>query len=220
MWQTVGQSQILAFTNGRGTAVGDLSPLGEAWSAIVFGRGSRGGFRRARLFEDEEEAKNWIVQKVKQIITLLGLTSGSKTGMLIHVPRGAKVYSEGKYYKMRHGAVVLSEPIGGGGGYSFRMASQRCYVPKGIVKVVPIKSVKATWYEWIAKDLEKAGTTAGDGLQLLNKAFNRLSRAVSKSPDPRRAKRAWDKTKLSLTLLDKSLDFMLDAQKIILGAER
>jgi hypothetical protein len=186
---------------------------------MVFGRGFGGNFRQARLFADEEEAKNWITKKVKQILQILGIGKKVKFMSIIHISKGTKVYSrQTKDYRiLRNGITVLSEPLGGG-GYSFRLGSQGCYVPKGIARI--IKSNKATWYQWIARDLEKAGTTTGDGLQLLNKAFNRLGRAVNRSPDPVRAKRAFDKARLSLNLLDKSLDFMLDAQKIILGAER
>jgi hypothetical protein len=229
MWQTVGESQILAHTTDQGTVVGDLSRQGDSWSAMVFGRGFGGNFRQARMFDDEEEAKNWITKKIKQILQILGIGKEGKSVIpgffVIHLPKGSKIYPERtKSYRLpRHGVTALS--VSYGEGFAFRLGTQRCYVPRGVAQVVPTirnfkTSSKATWYQWIAKDLEKAGTTTGDGFQLLTKAFNRLGKAVNRSPDPVRAKRAYSKAKLALTLLDHSLDQILEAQKIIMRASR
>lgn len=70
-------NQVFSIHKSGILAVGDLQQRDGYWWAIIFGRSKDGTFRKGRRFESEEEAKNWIQQKIRQIVCLLGLSTGT-----------------------------------------------------------------------------------------------------------------------------------------------
>jgi len=186
---------------------------------MIFGRSERGNFRHGRLFSDEEEAKNWITEKVKQVLKLLGIsTEGKVMKTDIYIPSGTVVVL-GKNKALRSRNIIVTEAVPNLDGFFFQHNGSIGYVKSVDVEELASlgdEATKAEWWHWIVKEIESAGSLMGDGLRSLVMAYNRLSKASQQNrPHANASLKAYKKIKLAMNLMDKAMDFSLDAVAIM-----
>jgi hypothetical protein len=136
----------------------------------------------------------------------------------IYVPTGTTIFlPDGT--KFRSLSIIVTEAFPYKGGFVFPYRDSVAHVKSLFVEElaeVDFDPLKASWWQWIIKDIESAGTMMGDGLRSLVMAYNKLSKAAQPGrPNVNQSKRAYSKIKLAMNLLDKAMDFALDGVTIL-----